>query len=128
MPSPRSIALIALFIGIAATGLWMRDKTIRKEQMTAQYQLGYYKAQMEMVQAATDAGRTSTRKFRDETIKNRALSRLLNLRAHGFQCPFIAQPTPAKHVNGSFLMRRRGRSVVRNFRKIAYILTIIDIL
>jgi len=96
VPSSRLIAaLIALSI-IAATScaLYQRDKTIRTEQMTAQYDLGYYKAQTEMLNAVMDAGRTSTRKFRDETVKNRALSDVdldrravsLGIMCHGSDC------------------------------------------
>ena len=72
----------------------MRDKTIRAEQMTTQYNLGYRTAENDLIKAATDAGRTSTRKFRDETIKNRALSDVdldrravsLGIMCHGSDC------------------------------------------
>ena len=92
MPSPRSVIwILSLTIlgGIGTIGY-----TLFQKAMTTQYQLGYRMAENDLIKAATDAGRTSTRKFRDETIKNRALSDVdldrravsLGIMCHGSDC------------------------------------------
>lgn len=52
----------------------MRDKTIRAEQMTAQYNLGYRTAENDLMKAATDAGQRATSKFEAVEREARALS------------------------------------------------------
>lgn len=95
-PSSRWIAaLIALSIIVATSyGLWMRDKTIRTEQMKANYDLGYYKAQNEMLEAAMAEGRRAINTFSDTSrevvyLPDDGLARRaadLGIMCHGSDC------------------------------------------
>ena len=90
----RLLSISVIIAVIALLALYQRDKTIRTEQLTAQYNLGYRTAENDLMKAAMAEGRRATNTFNDTHKAVRVLpdddltrrARNLGILCHGDDC------------------------------------------